>query len=127
MSRTAVFLAACIILVSACGRSAHSDNAASAPVPAEGTAVYYYGVITFIDASTGEFIVAGEKEGVKQEVIVKLKADPQKVYVDDAKGHDLSFKDLAKGDYVDVDAKVENGTLLIENIFLNSPKPGLDE
>ena len=91
---------------------------AQVPQGLEDGYVTYEGVIEFIDQKTGDFVMRGSREGAGPEIVIKLKADPNKVYVSDVMAHSLEFSHLLNGDYVYVDCIIKDGEVTVDTVFL---------
>lgn len=93
-----------------------------APKAPEGSFIFYHGLIASVDTRTGDLVLMGNREDLSEDVIVKMKADPENIEVVNQKNQDLRFADLARGDQIDADCRFENDTLFVETIFLYGTK-----
>ena len=80
--------------------------------------LYYQGVIASINHSTGEFVIMGRKDDLPDDLIVKLKVDPAQVAVMTAYEENLGFTSLEKGDEIQAECRLEEGTVFVDSIFI---------
>lgn len=115
-------LTAAVAALIACSAPAAADAKA-----AQSKYVYYEGIVAQVDHKTGDLVLMGNREDLPDEIIVKLRVDPNKVEVYNSAQQDLTFQDVAKEDQIDADCRIEGEKLIVEEIYIYGTKPDADD
>jgi hypothetical protein len=107
---------------------AQADETVKEAVSAEPEYVFYEGQIMFINAELGEMTLSIEEDGEETGRLIKIKEmDPDEVYVSNGQQPLLELKHLERGDLIELEGRIIDEKLIVEDIWTHNIKPGVED